>query len=192
MLTRLISFINNNNKLCDGQHGFRPKHSSCTAVIDVVNHITLSINSKLLTLILLIDISKAFDSINHEILLSKLQYYGIRGPTFLWFQSYLSSRFQYTLINNIKSDLKHNTTSVPQGSILGPRLYLLYVNDILFIRNGTKYVLYADDTILLVTGKCLKDLLDVTKDSFTIFSRRFSATFLALNAKKTNIISFSN
>ena len=111
---------------------------------------------------MLIDISKAFDWINNKILLYKLQYYGIHGPAFLWFQSYLSSRFQYTLINDIKSDLKNITTGVPQGSILGLRLYLFYINDILFIRNGTKCVLYADDTTSLVTGNCLKDLLDAT------------------------------
>ena len=86
MLTRLISFINKNNILCDGQHGFRPKHSTCTAVIDVANHITLTMHFKLLTLALLIDISKAFDSINQKILLYKLQYYGIHSAAFYGFE----------------------------------------------------------------------------------------------------------
>lgn len=100
-----------------------------------------------------IDVSKAFDSLDHDILLSKLSHYGVRGCSLQWFRSYLSGRFQYTELNNVSSSFHLISSGVPQGSVLGPLLYLLYVNDIFNVTSRAKCVLYADDTALLLSGK---------------------------------------
>jgi len=121
-----------------------------------------------------------------------LDHYGIRGPSLSWFKSYLYHRFQYTVINGEQSSLKCIITGVPQGSILGPWLYLLYVNDIFSIQNGTKCVLYADDTTLIVSASSLCTLINIAKNAFSDYSQWFSANYLALNAKKTKCLIFGS
>ena len=95
------------------------------------------------------DLSKAFDTLDHHILLSKLKYYGINGPALSWFTSYLSGRYQYVEINGTKSSCQKLTTGVPQGSVLGPLLFLIYMNDIPNSSKIFKFILFADDTSLI-------------------------------------------
>ena len=115
--------------------------------------------TKDVTLSVFIDLSKAFDTINHDILLKKLNFYGIRGVPNSWFSNYLSNRKQFTEINNCKSALTNISTGVPQGSILGPILFLLYIND---INNCTSLNLlsFADDTTIYRSGPYNKELFD--------------------------------
>jgi retron-type reverse transcriptase len=105
-------------------HGFS---STCTAITELLDTITLALDNNCFALSLFIDVSKAFDSINHKILLSKLEHYGLRGSVYSWFRSYLSNRYQYTEIKGQSSLVRNITAGVPQGSILGPILYLLYI-----------------------------------------------------------------
>ena len=97
------------------------------------------------------DLSKAFHTLDHHILLKKLNYYGIEGPAFDWFSSYLTGRQWYVELDGISSSFSQLSTGVPQGSILGPLLFLIYMNDIPNASNFLKYVLYADDTTLFST-----------------------------------------
>ena len=119
----------------ESQRGFQTNHSTCTAAMDLLNEITKNLYKKYLTLGLFIDVSKAFDSINHDILLSKLEYYGIRGVANSWLHSYITNRFQYTESANSSSLLCLITAGVPLGSFLGPIFYILYVNDIFSVCN---------------------------------------------------------
>jgi hypothetical protein len=139
------------------------------------------------TLAVLCDLSKAFDVINHEILLEKLKIYGIRGIVNDWFKSYLSERSQFVEIDNIKSQKLSIKCGVPQGSTLGPLLYLIYVNDI--GRSGKANILsFADDTTLYLSGTDLNKLYgDANKQINNLFEW-FCSNKLSLNAKKTKYI----
>ena len=105
-----------------------------------------------------IDLQKAFDTVNHDILLSKLNHYGIRGVAFDWFKSYLSDRTQYVTINNERSEIQTIKYGVPQGSILGPLLFLIYINDLSRSIKNSKIHHFADDANLLYASSSLKDI----------------------------------
>ena len=107
-----------------------------------------ALDNKEILISLFLDLSKAFDCLDHSQLLCKLEYYGIRGILLDWFLSYLSNRKQYVIIDDFKSELQQITCGVPQGSILGPLLFLLYINDLCNTSTVLKYVLFADDTTL--------------------------------------------
>ena len=124
-----------------------------------------------------IDLKKAFDTINHELLLKKLEYYGIRGVVNNWISNYLSNRQQYVQINECSSDLLSIKCGVPQGSILGPKLFILYINDICSVSDVCKFVLFADDTNILCTGydidylsSCVCEVLENLKIWFIVIN----------------------
>ena len=109
-----------------------------------------------------LDFSKAFDTVDVEILLKKLNCYGIRGPVNLWFRSYLTNRKQFVSVVDVCSDVRCVTRGVPQGSILGPVLFLLYINDLHKCCNALKMIQYADDTTLFTTGSTLESVTGET------------------------------
>ena len=124
---RLLNYIDKNKILCDSQYGFRKKHSTSLALIDIYDKISSAIDRREFAVGIFLDLSKAFDAVNHNILFDKLNYYGIRGLSLDWFKSYLSNRFQYVEFNGCRSSRKLISCGVPQGSILGPLLFLLYI-----------------------------------------------------------------
>lgn len=134
---------------CREQFGFRRNCTTNNAAMNLLNFVYKELDVGNLFFSLFVDFKKTFDSVNHKILLMKLNYYGIRGLPLLWFKSYLTNRTQYVNIENVNSSLKPITTGVPQGSILGPTLFLVFINDIINVSNKFKYVLYADDSNLL-------------------------------------------
>ena len=126
---QVYTYLNENNLLSKYQSGFRPMHSTLTALIDIPDIWYLDIDDGLTNDILFIDLKKAFDTIDHEILLSKVELYGFKGASLNLFRDYLSDRTQVTVINNVKSESSRMRCGVPQGSIVGPLLFLLYIND---------------------------------------------------------------
>jgi len=131
MYNRLISFFNKYQLLTPSQFGFQANKSTELSVNEIINNIINSFEGKESAFCIFLDFAKAFDTVNHKILLKKLEYYGVRGSPLKWFQSYLQNRQQYTEINDTLSDIEGINHGVPQVSILGPLLFLIYINDII-------------------------------------------------------------
>jgi hypothetical protein len=145
---QLYNYFDTNRLFYIGQHGFRTKHSTETATLEFIDKIMKHLDNGNMPIAIYIDLSKAFDTIDHSILLTKLSFYGIQNASLRWFSSYLSNRKQYVSFNNSTSDLLPNDIGVPQGSILGPLLFIIYVNDLCHITQNFTPILYADDTTL--------------------------------------------
>ena len=140
---------------------FRKNHSTYMAIIELIDKINTAVEKRETTLALYLDLSKAFDTIDHNILLYKLEHYGFRGIVLDWFKSYLSNRTQYVYYNNCKSEKLDIICGVPQGSILGPLLFILYINDIVNTSNMLQFILFADDTTILFSDKDISNKVDL-------------------------------
>ena len=133
---------------------------------------------------LLIDLKKAFDTIDHRILLRKLYSYGVRGSMLKWMESYLTDRSQYVVFDGKGSETHGIKCGVPQGSILGPLLFIISVNDICNVSPMLFKILYADDTCVLISGNHLNDLIDRLNTELISLNSWFKANKLSLNTKK--------
>ena len=155
MHVRILKFLESNNSIYENQYGFRPGRSCEHALLNAQNSILDSLNKRKISLLLLIDFSKAFDMVDHEILLKKLENYGIRGIALDWLKSYLSDRKQFVSVNGTDSTEKLIRYGVPQGSVLGPLLFIIYINDIPNIAKLAKFILYADDANILISANTI-------------------------------------
>ena len=166
---QLRTFISDNNILVKQQSGFRSEHSTETALLGSTNEWLYNMDSGLINGVLFLDLKKAFDTVDHEILLKKLHLYGIKGTTYAWFKSYIQNRKQICLMNGKKSHAREIRCGVPRESNLGPILFLLYINDLPKCLEATRANLFADDTNLSCAGldaseieiKLKKDLKNV-------------------------------
>ena len=182
---RVMSFLNSHDILNKNQFGFRRKHSTTLAVLELVDTIYQNLDKKQIVVGIYLDLKKAFDTVNHEILFKKLQNYGIRGKTLEWFRSYLTGRKQYTLVNSCKSQCMNINCGVPQGSVLGPLLFLLYVNDINFAVTAETVKLYADDTNLFISDSNPDELCKRANKTLASLYQWFLANRLSLSFDKT-------
>ena len=151
VFNQLLTFFDKYNILNNCQFGFRTKRSTAHAIINNVHHIQENTDKGNIAVSIFLDFQKAFDCVNHDILLSKLSVYGIRGIALEWFRSFLSNRKQFTLINGTKSNVCTVNCGVPQGSILSPLLFLVFINDFPECSNFFKFTLFADDSTLTCT-----------------------------------------
>ena len=137
--------------LFDHQYGFRPKHSAECAALELIDRIITQLDKDEMPINIYLDLSKAFETIDHTILIDKLKYYGVHEINLKLFSSYLENRKQYTEIDNVKSNTSLITTGVPQDSILGPLLFIIYINDFAQATKLFNFLIYADDTTLSST-----------------------------------------
>ena len=190
MYAKIISYICKHNVLYNRQFGFRSGHSTSMALLEFINYINTAFENKNIGLGIFLDLSKAFDSINHHILLRKLQFYGFRGISLAWIQSYLYNRKQFVCIDGINSRLLTLNAGVPQGSILGPLFFLLYVNDMQYVSPKFCPIIFADDTNLFVSGKNDHEISNIITSEIPKLELWFLANKLLVNSQKTNYMIF--
>ena len=190
MYNRLNKHLSDQKILYEKQFGFQKNHSTVHAIIELVSKITDSFEKNMFTLGVFIDLSKAFDTVNHEILISKLENYGLDGSNLEWFKNYLTNRKQCIVYDGITTTLKHITCGVPQGSILGPLLFLIYVNDLHKSSSLIDFLLYADDTNLFFSHSNIKILFETVNNELDKINQWFVSNKLSLNTKKTKYVLF--
>ncbi len=192
MHKRVYHFMLLNDQFYKSQYGFRPCHNTVHAVTEFCHSVFESFENKETTLAVFLDLSKAFDTIDHKILLSKLDRYGIRGRALEWFRNYLSNRLQYVKYKNSTSPTMSMVNGVPQGSVLGPLLFIIYSNDIPSSLSQSKAIMFADDTTIYHSGKNIIELFNVVNNDLNKLTDWFRANKLSLNIGKTNYIIFNN
>ena len=190
MHKRLYSFLSKNKIIYNLQFGFRKNHSTTHALIYLTENIRKALDENSYCSGVFVDLQKAFDTVDHNILLYKLNHYGVRGVENNWFRSYLSNRKQFVCINGTDSEETFVQYGVPQGSVLGPLLFLLYIND---LNRALKYcntIHFADDTSLLLKNKSLKKMKKYLNRDLINLSNWLAANNISLNASKTELLIF--
>ena len=188
---KMLGFLHNKKILYKHQYGFRKAHSTTHPIIHFLDKIFTALNNPTseYTLGVFLDLKKAFDTVDHGILLAKLEHYGFRGIANTWFKNYLGERYQFVSINGTNSELKPMTCGVPQGSVLGPLLFLLFIND---LPRGLNFftLLFADDTTFQLSSSNLVNLFDMANTELDKAAKWFQTNKLTLNVSKTKFMLF--
>ena len=187
---RLLDFLEKEKIFYDKQFGFRTKHSTDHAVLSIIDKIQRAIDDRDFSCGIFLDLSKAFDTVDHTILIKKLECYGIRGNAKNWFTSYLSNRQQTVTVNKITSNPTTISCGIPQGSVLGPVLFLLYINDFNQSSDLFDFHLFADDANLFYRHKSLSILESDINNELVNINTWLCANKLSLNIKKSNFVLF--
>lgn len=188
--SRLTNFLNRYNIIINNQFGFRKKHSTNDALITITEQIRKALDHGHFSCGTFIDLKKAFDTVDHQILLSKLEHYGVRGVSKQWFASYLSDRKQFVSIDNINSLSDLIAHGVPQGSVLGPLLFLIFINDLPSAISHSAVFLFADDTGLLYSDSNLQVIENKVNSDLSLLSSWLKSNMIALNTTKTEVVLF--
>ena len=184
----LYSYVSQNSVLNVHQSGFRPGHSTETSLVDMVDDWLDNINSGKMTGVAFIDLRKAFDTVNHSMLIKKIRDIGASDVTVNWFESYLSERTQKVCFKGTISESLPLSTGVPQGSILGPLLFLIFINDMANVVTHGKITMYADDTTLYTSGNDVNLISKQLTEDLVAIKRWLRANKLFLNTDKTNVM----
>ena len=190
MHKRLYRFLEICEILCCMQFGFRTGHSTDHALVSLTETIKSSLDKNRYGCGIFIDLQKAFDTVNHELLLKKLEHYGIRGIALNWFYSYLSCRKQFVSVNGHSSSLREISCGVPQGSVLGPLLFLIYINDLPNSSQLLSFFLFADDTNIYYESNDLAILMRRVNKELKKLKLWLDSNKLAFNVDKTNFVLF--
>ena len=185
MFKRLYAYFTNNNILYQRQFGFRKGYSTEMALLSAIDTITKSLDEKNHVIAIFLDFRKAFDTVDSDILLSKLDHHGIRGIALEWFRSYLTCRTQRVKVNNVLSKLNPITCGVPQGSTLGPLLFLLSINDLPNVLTNISSIIFADDTSLFFSGQQLHLMIPELNTQLSHLLTWLQTNRLSLNLAKT-------
>ena len=192
MYKRLYTFLNNSNIIYNLQFGFRQQYSTSHALINITKNIRKGLDDGNIGCGVSVDLQKAFDIVDHQILLAKLNHYGICGVSNDWFKSYLSNHNQYVSTNCFDSGLTSINCSIPQGSVLGPLLFLLYINDLNQAIKFCKVHHFTDDTNLLCLSNSIKKLNKLVNTDLKHLVNWLNANKISLNVKKTEMVIFKS
>ena len=187
---KLTEYLNANNLLYKHQYGFQKKKSTVQPIIHLLNEIVNNSNEKKVSIGVFCDLKKAFDCCSHRILLIKLAKLGVRNRELKWFENYLNNRQQFVSVNDENSNMRFISKGVPQGSILGPLLFLIYINDLATCTNLLT-LLFADDTTFLISGKNIGEVIELLNIELKKISYWFRTNELSLHPSKTQFVIFS-
>ncbi len=189
---RFFNFLSSHNVLNPRQFGFQPKKSTNTAIANVLSTLINNINSDKHVAFILFDLKKAFDLINHDLLLNKLKHYGIRGIPHKWIKSFLSNRTQKVKCNNSLSDVKLISAGTPQGSVLSALLFILFINDIFQLETDfIDIFLYADDTAVIIHANSQVDLQIRISSFIATYLSWCNKNCIIINPKKSEFLTFN-
>ena len=190
MYDRLYDYLVTLKILYEYQFGFQKSKSTYMALISLTDRLIAALEKGDVCVGLFIDFRKAFDTVNHEILLDKLYFYGIRGVAHDWFRSYLSNRQQCVEYNNVTSNVLNMKCGVPKGSNLGPLLFLLYINDLAYVSSEFFSILFADDSNFFCTGSNLNEVITVVNRELYLVVEWLNCNKMSLNIEKTHFMIF--
>ena len=183
-----MNYLERRSILYQYQFGFRKGHSTAQAIAEIADNLRKSIDNNMYTCGVCLDFSKAFDTVNHSILLRKMEQYGIRGVPLQLFTSYLTNRQQYTAIGNFVSPKLTVTCGIPQGSSLGPVLFLIYINDLPNCSSILTFRIFADDMNVFASARDLKSLEQQINTELKKVKIWCDANKLSINFSKTNFM----
>ena len=184
----VYSFLLKHKLLSSYQYGFRPLHSTTTSLIEITNTVLHNIDEGKLTGLAFLDLSKAFDTLDHELLLMKFSDFGLNKSSVNWFKAYLTKRTQSVNINGVQSDTEPLSYGVPQGSVLGPLLFIMYINDLPTVAKYCKVHLYADDTLLFFESSSVQTIEAALSKDLGHVVRWLNQNYLMLNHSKTKVM----
>ncbi|CAF1025376.1 unnamed protein product [Brachionus calyciflorus] len=189
---QIIAYLNNNKILSNDQHGFIANHSCESALHEIITEINTIKSKRLIGLLLFKDFKKAFDTVDQKLFILKLRKYGFSDSAISLLLNYFLNRTQYVKIDDVLSDAKHIELGVPQGSVLGPLLFLIYINDLVEFLSNFKVKLFADDTTLIKSGNNLSDLIDDFRNSIKQLITWCKFNRIDINWSKTKLMFISN
>ena len=192
MCKRLYTFLNSNNIIYNLRFGFRQQYSTSHTLVNITENIRKALDGGNIGCGIFVDLQKAFDTVDHQILLTKLNHYGIRGVSNDWFKSYLSDRNQYVSMNRFDSGLAAINCDIPQGSVLGPLLFILHINALNHTTKFCKVHHFADNTNVLCMSNSIKKLNKLVNADLKHLVHWLNANKISLNVKKIEIVIFKS